>query len=47
MTPIDQAREHLKEPAPASRMIGALMAAFFCAVSALFMAGSILFGQLG
>ena len=46
MTPIDQAREHLKAPTPASRMIGALFAAFFCAMSALFMAGSMLFGQV-
>lgn len=47
MGQIDQAREHLKEPTPASRMIGALLAAFVCALSALMLAFSMLFGQLG
>ncbi|HRH21218.1 MAG TPA: hypothetical protein PLE81_11355 [Brevundimonas sp.] len=46
MSPIDQAREHLTEPRSVQNPWMTLLAAAFCALSAVLLAGAMLFGQL-
>lgn len=46
MSPIDQARAHLAEPKAGNGLWGALFAAGFCALSAVLLAGAMIFGQL-
>jgi hypothetical protein len=46
MHPIDQAREHLAEPKSVQNPWMTLLAAGFCALSAVLLAGAMLFGQL-